>query len=126
MINARTVFLALATAALALGCGSSPSGGATSFSGSYQGTYTGTTEGALEMDVDASLETMITASVAGQNYSAGSTLSQDGTLSFGLGIGQGVVVTFTGRFTRDSRSATGSGNWTGSDGGHGTWTAVRN
>jgi hypothetical protein len=125
MIDRRS--LLLLASLLGFGCG----GGGTvlspthTLSGIYAGSYLGTTNGTLEMKVSASLEVSATANVAGHDYTGDGTLAEDGTLSFGIGIAQGIVATFEGKFIEQGAGVSGSGTWASSDGGAGTWSLTR-
>lgn len=98
---------------------SSNGGTSASLDGSYAGTYAGDDTGPVSMTVTGD-KVDVVVKVASKSY-AGSGDMSGSSIDFGVGTGNGVVVTFAGSFA-DGR---GSGTWRSSVGGKGTWSVSK-
>lgn len=93
--------------------------GATRLDGSYAGSYAGDATGPVTMTVTRD-KVDVVVKVDGRSY-AGSGDLDGASIDFGVGTGNGVVVTFQGRFA----DGAGSGTWRSSVGTKGSWSVAR-
>jgi hypothetical protein len=96
--------------------GTSPSA---SLDGSYSGTYAGDGSGPVSMTVTGD-KVDVVVKVESKSY-AGSGDMSGSSIDFGVGTGNGVIVTFAGSFA----DGKGSGSWRSSIGGKGTWSVAK-
>jgi hypothetical protein len=93
---------------------------AASLAGSYSGTFEGDSSGPLTMTITGD-KIDVVATVSGKPYPASGNVGSNGAVSLGVGVGDGVTVTFSGTFANGA----GSGTWSSSIATNGTWSVKK-